>query len=174
MKTRFTLSALLLVPGIALLTALTGCIGYTLGNNLPPGIRSVFVPVFVNQANQPGLETLTTSATIAEFQTDGSLKVRPREQANSVLEVILTHYSLTPLRYNKNQITTAQEYRLTIRADVVLRKLPGNQIVSQTKNVEGFTDFVSLSDLPSSQRDALPKAAADLAHRIVKTVVEYW
>ena len=174
MKIQLVPPALIVTAGIALLSALTGCIGYTLGNNLPPGIRSVFVPVFVNQADEPGLETLTTSATIAEFQKDGSLKVSPREQANSIIEVTLTHYTLAPLRFRKDQTTTAQEYRLTIKADVVLRKLPGKEIVSQTKGVEGFADFVSLSDLPSSQRDALPKAAADLAHRIVKTVVEYW
>lgn len=174
MKTRLVVTVLSLTACCALLGTLTGCIGYTLGNNLPPGVRSVFVPVFVNQANEPGLETITTSATIAEFQKDGSLRVRPREQANSVVEVTLTHYSLTPLRYRKDQTTTAQEYRLTIKADVVLRRLPGKEILSQTKDVEGFADFVSLADLPSSQREALPKVAADLAHRIVKTVVEYW
>jgi hypothetical protein len=31
-----------------------------------------------------------------------------------------------------------------------------------------------MTDLPSSRREALPKAAADLARRVVKTVVEYW
>jgi hypothetical protein len=165
------------MPGIvcgALLPMLAGCIGYTLGNTLPPNIRSVAVPVVANEANEPGLETLVTSAVIAEFQRDGSLKVRPREQAHSVIEVKLTHYSLAPLRYRKDQNTTAQEYRLTLRADVTLRRLPGREIVTQTKDVEGFADFVSLTDLPSSRRDALPKAAADLARRVVKTVVEYW
>jgi hypothetical protein len=174
MKTRNFTSLCAFTTGIALLFTVSGCTGYKLGSNLPPGIRSVAVPAFVNQTGQPALETLTTGATIQEFQKDGSLKVAPREQADSVLEVTLTRYSLTPLRYRENRATTAQEYRLTIRADVILRKSSTKDVVSQTSGVEGYADFETLTDLPSAQRDALPKAAQDLAHRIVKTVVEFW
>lgn len=153
---------------------LTGCVGYKLGSNLPPGIRSVAVPVFVNETGEPALETLTTSATIQEFQKDGSLKVVDRGSADTVVEVTLKKYSLTPLRYRSDRITTAREYRLTLVADVVWKKLPGQEVLARTTKVEGYKDFEALADLPSARRDALPDAAADLAHRIVRTIVEYW
>jgi outer membrane lipopolysaccharide assembly protein LptE/RlpB len=174
MKTSSMRTVLSGVAGLALLSLLSGCMGYTLGNTLPPNIRSVAVPVVQNEANEPGLEPVITSAIIAEFQRDGSLKVRPRDQANSVIEVKLTRYDLAPLRYRRDQNTTANEYRLTLRADVTLRRLPGREILADPKDVEGFVDFTSMTDLPSSRREALPKAAADLARRVVKTVVEYW
>lgn len=164
----------MLVLAAALLLTTPGCVGYKLGSNLPPGITSINIPVFVNEANEPGLETILTGATIQEFQKDGSLKVLARDQADSILEVTVRKYQLEPLRYRRDQAVTAQEYRLTLTADVVLKKRGSNQVVVDTKGVIGFTTFTALSDLPSARRQALPKAAADLGQRVVKCVVEYW
>ncbi|MEI6563941.1 MAG: LptE family protein [bacterium] len=158
---------------LGLLMMAGGCVGYHLGNTLPPGITSITIPVFINEAKEPGLESIVTAASIQEFQKDGSLKVLQKE-ANSILEVTIRKSELEPLRYRQDRAITANEYRLTLTADVVLRKLPGKEIVVNTKGVIGFTTFTALADLPSARRQALPKAATDLGQRIVKCVVEYW
>lgn len=158
--------------GLCLLAC--GCTGYKLGNTLPPGLSAITIPVFINETKEPGLETRVTAATIQEFQKDGSLKVVQKEQANCILEVRVKKSELEPLRYRRDQATTANEYRLTLSADVVLRKLPGNEILVNSQGVIGFTTFTALTDLPSARRAALPKASADLGQRIVKCVVEYW
>lgn len=158
----------------AMIAASSGCSGYKLGSNLPPNINSVAIPMFVNQTGEPALETITTSATIQEFQKDGSLKVADRATANTVVEVTLKKYKLTPLRYRSDKATTAREYRLTITAEVTWRKLPGQEIIARSTRVEGYKDFEALSDLPSARREALPDAASNLGHRIVRTIVEHW
>ena len=159
---------------IAALLMTTGCAGYKLGSNLPPGITSINIPVFINDAKEPGLESILTSATIQEFQKDGSLRVVAHDQASCIMEVTIRKYELEPLRYRKDQAVTAQEYRLNITADVIVRKANGKDIIVNTKGIVGFTTFTALADLPSARRIALPKAAADLGQRLVKTVVEYW
>ena len=159
---------------IAALLMTTGCAGYKLGSNLPPGITSINIPVFINDAKEPGLESILTSATIQEFQKDGSLRVVARDQASCVMEVTIRKYGLVPLRYRKDQAVTVQEYRLNITADVIVRKANGKDIIVNTKGIVGFTTFTALADLPSARRIALPKAATDLGQRLVKTVVEYW
>lgn len=169
---RFTLAAA--AAGLLLATHMSGCVGYKLGSNLPAGIRTVAVPVFANETGEPGLEAIATSAAIQEVQKDGSLKIAPREQANCLLEVRLKQYKLNPVRYRRDQATTAREYRLDLTADYVLRKLPGNEVIAQGTGINGFTNFEALADLPSARRAAFPKAAADLAHRIVREVTEYW
>lgn len=174
MKRNKTLASLALTGIFGLLLITGGCAGYKLGNTLPPDITSITIPVFVNDSKEPGLESTVTAATIQEFQKDGSLKVLQKSQANSLLEVRIKKSELEPLRYRKNQATTANEYRLTLTADVILRKLPGNEILVNTPGVVGFTTFPVLADLPSARRAALPKAAANLGQRIVKCVVEYW
>lgn len=172
---RNSLSSWAVATGLAtLLLVLPGCTGYKLGSNLPPGITTINIPVFINEAKEPGLESVLTGAAIQEFQKDGSLKVLPKEKAGSILEVHVRKYELEPLRYRRDTAITANEYRLTLTADVILRKLPGNEIVVNTRGVIGFTTFTALSDLPSARRMALPKAASDLGQRIVKCVVEYW
>jgi hypothetical protein len=169
-----TRTLVVLALGISVLAPLTGCVGYKLGSNLPPGIRTVFVPVFVNETGEPGLESLATSAAIEAIQKDGSLQVRTREQADCVLEVILKSYKLYPLRYRTDQTTTAKEYRLDMTADFVLKKLPGNEIVAKGQGVTGFSNLQALSDLPSARLAALPATARDLAHRIIREITEYW
>lgn len=171
-RTIVTISSLCAALTCVLLS--TGCVGYKLGSNLPPNIRSVAVPVFVNQTGEPALETLTTSATIQEFQKDGSMKVADRGTADTVVEVTLKKYKLAPLRYRSDRATTAREFRLTLEAEVTWRRLPSQEVLAHAGKVEGYADFEALTDLPSARRDALPDAATDLAHRIVRTIVEYW
>ncbi|MEI8138409.1 MAG: LptE family protein [bacterium] len=174
MKINKLFTPISLLGALVLLLITGGCAGYHLGNTLPPGITSIFIPVFINDSREPGLETTVTAATIQEFQKDGSLKVLQKNQANSLLEVRIKKSELEPLRYRRDQAITANEYRLTLTADVILRKLPGNEVMVNTTGVIGFTTFTALADLPSARRAALPKAAADLGQRIVKCVVEYW
>jgi outer membrane lipopolysaccharide assembly protein LptE/RlpB len=164
--------ATLALLGLILITG--GCSGYKLGNTLPPGVTSITIPVFINDTKEPNLETIVTAATIQEFQKDGSMKVVQKSQANSLLEVRIKKSGLEPVRYRRDKAVTANEYRLTLTADVILRKLPGNEVMVNTTGVIGFTTFPVLSDLPSARRAALPKAAADLGQRIVKCVIEYW
>lgn len=168
----FTPVALLAIFGLLLITG--GCTGYKLGNTLPPGVTSITIPVFINDTKEPGLETTVTAATIQEFQKDGSMKVVQKSQANSLLEVRIKKSTLEPLRYRRDQAVTANEYRLTLTADVIVKKLPSNEIMVNATGVIGFTTFQVLADLPSARRAALPKAASDLGQRIVKSVTEYW
>ena len=167
--TRIAVAAML-----AGLLCVNGCVGYRLGSSLPPGLKSVFVPVFVNDTGEPGLEALATSAAIAEIQKDGSLKIAPKETADTVLEVHLRRYTLDPLRFQKDQVNTAREYRLTLVADVVLRKTATGETLVNARGIAGYSDFPALTDLPSARRTALPATATDLAHRIVRSIVEYW
>lgn len=163
-----------LLLGVASLVAMTGCVGYKLGSNLPADVGSVYVPVFVNETDEPGLEAVTTSAAIQEIQKDGSLKVAPEAEASCVLQVKLRSYKLIPVRYRRDQTTTAQEYRLEIGADYVMTKRLGGKVIAQGTHVVGFSNFTALTDLPSARRAALPATASDLAHRMVREITEAW
>jgi hypothetical protein len=156
------------------LLLLSGCAGYKLGTMLPGDINSVFIPTFVNKSKEPLLEVETTSATVDEFQKDGSLEVVDAASADTVLNVTLTDYILTPVAYQRDTKTAAREYRLTIFAAVVLTRQSDNTVIAQNPRVKGETTFLLLGDLSSSKLQALPSAAEDLAHNIVEKVVEAW
>jgi len=150
-----------------------GCAGYKLGNTLPPGIRTVYVPTFINNTGEPMVETDATRATLQELQRDGSLDVVGEEYADSILEVTLVNIDFKPLSFQRDDRRTASEYRLYLRADVLFKKSKTSQVLSK-RQVVGEATFFPAGDLASAKRLALPNASKDLAHRIVEAVVEYW
>ncbi len=152
-----------------------GCaaLGYRVGTVLPPGIEVVHVPAFTNESSEPRLELGATQATIAQIQRDGTLTVGDLDKADVVLQVVLTDFVLAPLRYESDSATSTSEYRMTIRANVKLVRKTDNTVMAASA-VKGETDFVPTGDLSSAKRAALPQAEADLAHQIVKSVVEFW
>jgi len=163
-------------PGCAVALALLapGCIGYRLGSTLPPEVKTVYVAMFVNRCGEPEIEATATRATRQEFQKDGTLRIVDDENAaDVVLTTTLTGYKLEPLSFRRDDPKTTQEYRLRITADVraVLRRT--GQVVTE-RRTDGEATFEFTGDLASAKIAALPKTAADLAHRIVGAVVEAW
>lgn len=153
--------------------AVSGCAGYRLGSTLPPGLKTIYVPTFVNNTREPQLESEATQAVLQEFQKDGSLSLTTADRADAILRVSLVSYRLVPLRYDKDRAKTTREYRLKLQADVeCTRTDTGDVLVS--RRVSGESTFEPVGDLSSAKRDALPEAARDLAHDIVESVVETW
>lgn len=155
-------------------TFMSGCLGYRIGSALPPDIQTVFVPAFANRSGEPELEAETTSAVIRELQRDGTLKVTGPDDADVRLEVTLIGYRLQPLRYSEERPTETTEFRLTLEANVILWKQETGTIVTSNGFVQGESTFEVTGDMSADKLDALPAAAADLAHDIVETVVEAW
>ena len=150
-----------------------GCMGYRLGTTLPPGIQSLYVPTFVNRTGEPELDVATTRATIQEFQKDGTLQLGSEGGADAYLKVTLQEFRLESLRYSGDQAKTTSEYRLVIIAQVDFHRSTTDERLAR-RRVRGESTFEPGSDLSLAKLNALPEAAEDLAHHIVKTVVEYW
>jgi len=158
---------------VALMVAGCAALGYRVGSSLPPGINVVHVPTLVNRTSEPQLELSTTQAVISELQRDGTLSVGDTEKADVILIVVLENFVMEPLRYESDSATATSEYRMTIRAALELKSRRDGRVLAANK-VKGETDFTPTGDLSSAKRDALPQAATDLAHQIVKSVVEFW
>ena len=123
----FRAGVTLLVAALAL--SLNGCAGYQLGSMLPPDIKTVHVPTFTNRTNEPLVEVATTRATIEELQRDGSLRVVSAADADVLLLVTVTRFDLSPLAFDSTRRTLANEYRLTMTADVTLQRRGTEEVV---------------------------------------------
>lgn len=165
-----------LIPVAAVL--LSGCtqMGYNLGSMLPPEIKTVHVPTVVNNTDEPTVEIEVTRAVIEALQLDGSLKIAGRQDADSVLRIVLTDYRIVPVAYQRTgaNTTTTQEYRIFLTAGMVLTRASDGSVLAESTHVRGDAIFEFLGDLTSSKRVGLPIAADDLARDIVERVVEYW
>ncbi len=172
--TSLSLAAAALLLG--LLGGLTGCVGYRLGSMLPPDIKTVYIPTFENKTTEPLIEAECTAAAIRQFQTDGSLRiVGDEQQADSILKVKLTSYTLEPIAYNASRKTTANEYRMTILANLMLtRRDATNQVIAEATMVKGEALTEVTGDFTSTKLLFLPECAKDLAKRLVENVTEAW
>lgn len=161
------LCALLLAASCA------GCAGYRLGNSLPGNLRSIHIPTFKNETDEPLLETEATRETMQAFQLDGSLKLADAAKADCRLDVVLTALTLDPVVYERNDAKVPEEYRLRIQARATLvNSRTGEKVLE--RQAKGERLFRPAGDLATAKRTAIPKASQDLARKIVRTVVEYW
>lgn len=157
-----------------LLGTLSGCVGYRVGSMLPPDIRSVYVPVFINRTGEPQIETETTRATIEALQVDGSFKVAAEDQADAILYVTLLRYDLAPIVYETDRRITATEYRLVLTASVVLKRRSDGSVLVNVSPVTGDWTFPVAGDLTTSKVEGLPAVARELAKYIVTRISESW
>jgi len=151
----------------------SGCLGYRVGTSLPPNIRTIHVPTFANHSSEPLVEIEATRATLNEFQKDGNLVIADAASADVILKASIQSFSMDPISYERDNAKTPSEYRLKIEAALVLTdRRNGRELLQRT--AAGETTFEPGADLTASKRSALPKAAQDLAHNTVKSIVEFW
>ena len=159
-----------------LLTALllSGCIGYQLGGTRPAGIESVYMAPVVNDTTEPAIELQVTRALRERIQFDGRLKLlNTPGPADAIMEVALTRYTLTAIAFQRELKTTAEQYRLRIDAVATLRNTRTGETISESKTY-GEATFDFSSDLTTSKRNALPRAADEAARFIVDDLIERW
>jgi len=150
-----------------------GCAGYRLGSTPPPGIKTLYVPAFVNRTGEPDVDTVATRAVIQEIQRDGTLGLSDAANADAHLYVTVTDYNLEPLRYDANRAKTTREYRLLLTAEAEFRRRDPEEVLAKRK-LRGDATFELVGNLATAKIEALPRAAEDLAHDIVEMLVEYW
>lgn len=159
---------------IAVVAAMAGCANYHTARSIPKGLHTIAVPTFENVSGQPQAEVLTTQAVLSEFRHDGALRIVERENADLEVAGRVIGYKLEPRRFDHDHTSRAVEYQLTLTADVKIYERATGKVVVSLKKVTGDDIFRSQSDLPSSQRDALPRAAAKLARNIVNETLMAW
>lgn len=167
--TRFYSPVLLLACAL-----LAGCAGYQYGTSLPNNYRSLCVKTFENKTGEPNLEFAATQAALREFQSDGSLSISDAGSADLILEVTLVDAEFEAVRFAKNRNNTANEYRMTVASTITLVDRKTGDVLIAKRKVAGETSFTSVGDSQQARLSAQPRVSQDLAHQIVKNVVEFW
>jgi hypothetical protein len=152
----------------------SGCMGYQLGGSRPEGINSVAMAPIINNTTEPAIELQVTHAMRQRIQFDGRMAlVNKAENADAVIEITLTNYRLSPIAYRSDLGTTPRAYRLRITGAAELKDSKTGKILS-TSSTYGESVFEFEDDLTTSKRDALPKAAEEIAKFMVDDLIERW
>jgi len=159
------------------LASLAGCGYHTVGSatHLPPGLKTLAVPLFTTQTNANHTEIALTEAVLREFAARTHFRLVPADQpdADAVLHgVILKQYS-APLTYN----TTTQQsssYLLTLVVSVTLKDRDGH-VLYENKNYTYREQYQTTRDLPTFiQEDpaAVARLSRHFASQLVSDVLE--
>ncbi len=159
------------------LLVLAGCGYHTLGaaTHLPPGVKTISIPVFSTRTDLNGTERLMTEAVLREFTARTSLRVTPAETpgADAVLHGEILKEAVSPLTYN---LATQQSssFLITVVASVTLNSSDGKVLYKNT-NYVFRQQYQSTADLPTFiQEDsaARQRLARDFARQLVADLLE--
>lgn len=162
-----------LLPVLLGIALLAGCAGYQLGpvNGQPAGERSIQVVPFANRTPEARLADAVTSAVRKELQRDGTFRLVTREAGDLILTGSLTRYERREVSLTPNDVATARDYSLSLTAQVSARERHSGRVLFD-QPVTSVTLVRVGPDLPSTERQALPLLATELARRITALVAE--
>jgi outer membrane lipopolysaccharide assembly protein LptE/RlpB len=159
-----------------LLAPAAGC-GYHLaghGNTLPPEVKSIGIPIFVNRTSRPELEQRVTEAVIDEFSTRGRVRIVAGEEgADAVLRGTLYSYTTMPVVLNEQG--RARRYEILITADVALTQAATDRVLWENDHFLFKQQYeVPETSIAYVDREivAIDEVADDFASTIVTSILE--
>jgi len=168
-------AAAALVLLAAALAGLAGC-GFRLrgtGSSLPPGIKTISVPMFKNQTTRFELDVKLTRAVINELVARGKLTVSAEPAAaDAVLEGEITGFTASPIGFGAGN--QADAYNVTVTARVTLKsKSSAEPLFANPAFVyQQEYDVPPGSSFEDVQTEAIDKIAEKFARSLVVSILE--
>lgn len=150
-----------------------GCAGYRLGpsNGEVAGSRSVQVNFFRNDTPQPRVAEAVNTALRIALQKDGTYRLATQGDADIVLNGVLVRWDRPPLSFQPTDTLTVRDYRINLVAKVkATERITGKVLFD--REVTGTTVVRVLEDQSSTERQALPLVADDLARKAAGLLVD--
>jgi hypothetical protein len=154
--------------------SLSGCAGYKLGptNGLAAREKSIQVRPFLNETLEPRLTDAVTLQLRKQLQRDGTYQLATQEDGDIVVTGIITRYDRFELSFSPSDVLTVRDYRLRLTARVTARDRINDKVLLDHQAVIGTTLIRVGNDLTSTERQALPLLADDLAKNITALLAD--
>ena len=150
-----------------------GCAGYKLGptNGMVAGSRSIQVNPFQNLTMEPRLTDPVTSQVRKQLQQDGTYTLNTHNEGDVIVIGRLVRYDRFYLTFDPRDVVTPRDFRVQIVAHITVQDRSTGRVMIN-RDVVGHTTVRSTSDLPNTERQALPLIAEDLARNITAVIVD--
>jgi outer membrane lipopolysaccharide assembly protein LptE/RlpB len=107
---------------LAAAALLTACGYHLTGHNtsLPPTVKRIGIPPFVNKTDRPDIEQRITGFVISQFLTRGRYQILPNEEGvDAILRGEITTFVQTPVTISPQGRATRYEILINARATLV-------------------------------------------------------
>jgi hypothetical protein len=159
------------------LPALAGCGYHTVGSatHLPPGLKTLAVPLFTTQTNSNHTEVALTEAVLREFAARTRFRVVPADgsDADAVLHGTILKQYVAPLTYNTST-QQSSSFLITLVLSVTIKDRDG-RVLFENKNYTYREQYQATSNLPTFiQEDpaAMQRLSRHFASQLVSDVLE--
>jgi hypothetical protein len=165
-------SAFILCSLVALFIV-SGCAGYKLGpsNGKPAGSQSMQINPFQNATLEPRLSDAVNIAIRRRLQQDGTYTLDTHDSSDIILNGVITQFHRSELSFDPNDTRTVRDYNLFMTADIVATERASGKVILR-RSVSGRTTIRVGPDLASSERQAVPVMAQDLARNAVSMLAD--
>ncbi len=156
---------------LALALFVVGC-GYTLGptNGLIAGDKKVQITPFLNHTFEARLGDDVTTALRRKIQVDGTYQLATHGDADIIVTGVLKKYLRHELNFEPHDTLTVQDFRVSVIAEYTARNLNTGNVRSWTNTA--YTLVRVGSDLTSSERQAMPVLAEEVAKNVTDSLVD--
>jgi hypothetical protein len=160
-----------LLSALALLLA-AGC-AYTVGpvNGIVAKDKSVQINPFINQTVEPRLTDAVTSQLRKSLQQDGTYRLATHDDGDIIISGTITNFQRHELTFARSDNLTIRDYRLALWGRVTALDRTSGKVILDAP-VAGYTMIRVGADITSTERQALPLLAADLAKNVTSLLVE--
>jgi hypothetical protein len=143
------------------------------GSSLPPHIKVLDIPMFVNRTTRFGLDVKLTQRVIDEIVARGKVGITANEDtADAVLLGEIIAFRATPIGFGEE--AAADRYSVTIVAKVTLRDLVQKKVIFSNPSFiyQGEYAVPEGSDFESVETEAIDEIADKFARSLVVTILE--
>jgi len=158
-----------------LLAALSPGCGYTVRSALPSHLKTLAIPVFVNNTVEFGLADDITQALVAGFLADRHLRIVQERDADAVLRGTVAAYKNQVFGYTSTERATEYEVVLTVR--VSFRDMVKNRDVWKEDALSVRTTYTVVpvgTEPAKTETDGRRDVIQKLADQIVSRTVQGW
>ncbi len=162
---------------MAVLVLLTGC-GYALvgrANFLPPDIKTIQVPAFVNRTTRVELEQRVTSAVADEIVSRARLRlVTGPSGADVILRGVIQSFGITPVSFNQEGRATRYQAFVTAAIELVDHRSEDKVIWKNDQYIFRETYEVDPSQLDAFDQEtrAIQQIAEKFGESVVASLLE--
>ena len=153
------------------------CGYYHMGSMMHPQIKTIAISTIRNDTREPLLTELARTQIAARFQSDNSLKLVSKEEADCILYVRLVKTTNSMRRYNpgyEEDEYRPAEFHIDINAEMEVL-IPGrSEPLIPKRSVTGGANYQYNVDPQVGRYYGLRQACYDLAGEIVEYMTEAW
>ena len=146
-------------------------------NNLPPEIKAVHIPVFVNNTSEGGIEVVFANALIYEFTRGGSIGVVSEANAQGIIYGKIKSAAVDSVLYvgQTQSQTQSVDRKVTVTLEIIFRRTDNQKILWQNLDLirsENFRVGLDPNQTDRNREEALRKISKDLSERIYSSILE--